>query len=94
MLPANGLTAPSSAALEPKELRMAKELVSALEGKFEPAEFHDEYRQRVLNFVEAKAKGKHPRLPIIKERTTGASLDDQLTKSLAALKRGREKRVA
>jgi len=94
VLPAKGLTAPSSAALDPKELRMAKELVSALEGKFEPAEFHDEYRERVLNFVEAKAKGKHPRLPIIKERTTGASLDDQLTKSLAALKRGREKRVA
>ena len=73
---------------------MAKELVSALEGKFEPAEFHDDYRERVLNFIEAKGKGKHPRLPVVKERATGASLDDQLTKSLAALKRGPEKRVA
>jgi len=94
VLPARGLTAPSGPALDAKELRMAKELVTALEGKFEPAEFHDDYRERVLQFVEAKAKGKHPRLPIIKERATGASLDDQLTKSLAALKRGREKRVA
>jgi DNA end-binding protein Ku len=91
---ARALPAPSGPALDPKELRLAKELVSALEGKFEPEEFHDDYRERVLHFVEAKAKGKHPRLPIIKERTTGASLDDQLTKSLAALKRGREKRVA
>jgi len=94
VLPARDLTAPSGPALDAKELRMAKELVTALEGKFEPAEFHDDYRERVLQFVEAKAKGKHPRLPIIKERATGASLDDQLTKSLAALKRGREKRVA
>jgi DNA end-binding protein Ku len=94
VVPARALPAPSGPALDPKELRLAKELISALEGKFEPAEFHDDYRERVLHFVEAKAKGKHPRLPIIKERTTGASLDDQLTKSLAALKRGREKRVA
>jgi len=92
--PSQDLAPPSGPALDQKELRMAKELLSALEGKFEPAEFHDDYRERVLHFVEAKAKGKHPRLPIIKERTTGASLDDQLTKSLAALKRGPEKRVA
>jgi DNA end-binding protein Ku len=73
---------------------MAQELVSALEGTFEPEEFHDDYRERVVTFVEAKAKGKHPRLPTIKERPTGASLNDQLARSLAALKRGREKKVA
>jgi DNA end-binding protein Ku len=94
VLPSQDLSAPSGPDLNPKELRMAKELVSALEGKFKPAEFHDDYRKRVLQFVEAKAKGKPPPLPIIKERITGASLDDQLTKSLAALKRGPEKRVA
>jgi DNA end-binding protein Ku len=94
LLPSRSLTAPSGPALDPRELRMAKELVAALEGNFDPAEFHDDYRERVLHFVEAKVKGKHPRLPRIVERTTGASLDDQLTKSLAALKRGREKRVA
>jgi DNA end-binding protein Ku len=94
VLPSQDLAAPTGPALDSKELRMAKELVSALAGKFAPAEFHDDYRERVLHFVEAKAKGKSPRLPIIKERTTGASLDDQLTKSLAALKRGPEKRVA
>jgi DNA end-binding protein Ku len=94
VLPSRGLTAPSGPALDSRELRMAKQLVAALEGKFDPAEFHDDYRERVLHFIEAKAKGKHPRLPRIKERATGASLDDQLTKSLAALKGGREKRVA
>jgi DNA end-binding protein Ku len=94
VLPMRGLKAPDGPALDPKELRMAQELVSALEGTFEPEEFHDDYRERVVTFVEAKAKGKHPRLPTIKERPTGASLNDQLARSLAALKRGREKKVA
>jgi DNA end-binding protein Ku len=94
ILPARELSAPSGPALDAKELQMAKELVNALEGSFEPGQFRDEYRQRVLEFVEAKAKGQHPRLPQIKEKTMTTSLDDQLAKSLAALKRGREQKVA
>ena len=89
-----GLSLPEGPSLDERELRMARELVSALEGPFTPEEFHDEYRERVQTFVEAKSKGKHPRLPAIKERPTGAPLDAQLAKSLAALKRGREKKVA
>jgi DNA end-binding protein Ku len=89
-----GLSLPDGPTLAPRELGMARELVSALEGTFEPEEFHDEYRERVQAYVEAKSKGKHPRLPAIKERPTGAPLDDQLARSLAALKRGREKKVA
>ena len=94
VLPARELQAPSGPRFDPKELRMAQELVSALEGNFEPEEFRDEYRERVHAYVEAKAKGKHPRLATIKDRPTGASLDDQLARSLAALKRGTEKKVA
>jgi DNA end-binding protein Ku len=89
-----GLTAPGGPALDEKELRMAKELVSALEGQFNPDEFHDDYRERVMTFLQAKAKGKHPRLPAVKERKSSGSLDDQLARSLAALKRGKEKRIA
>src|SRR5688572_12900479 len=70
-----GLSLPEGPALDARELRMARELVSALEGPFTPEEFHDEYRERVQTFVEAKSKGKHPRLPAIKERPTGAPLD-------------------
>lgn len=88
------LPAPAGPPLDPKEFRMAQELVSALEGTFEPREFKDEYRQRVLEFVEAKARGKRPVLPVIKERTIATSLDDQLARSLAAIKRGREKKIA
>jgi DNA end-binding protein Ku len=88
------LPAPGGRALDEKELRMAGELISALEGTFEPEAFRDEYRKRLMNFIEAKAKGKHPRLPEVKERATGAPLQEQLAKSLAAMKRGKGKKVA
>ena len=94
VLSADELRAPAGRALEHKELRMAEELIGALEGKFEPREFRDEYRERLTEFIEAKAKGKHPRLPQISERRTGGSLDQQLAKSLSAMKRGKEKKVA
>ena len=94
VLSARELPAPGGRPLEQKELRMAEELVGALEGTFNPEEFHDEYRGRVQKFIEAKARGKHPRLPTVKEKPAGGELDEQLTRSLAALKRGKEKKVA
>lgn len=65
-----------------------------MESKFDPGEFRDEYRDRLASFIQAKAKGKHPRLPEISERRATGSLDQQLAKSLAAMKHGREKKVA
>jgi DNA end-binding protein Ku len=88
------LPAPGGRALDAKELRMAEELISALEGQFDPEQFRDEYRDRLTKFIEAKARGKRPRLSTVKTRATGASVEDQLAKSLAALKRGKEKKVA
>jgi DNA end-binding protein Ku len=94
ILSTNELPAPSGWQLDAKELRMAEELVSALEGPFDPREFHDDYRDRLMKFIQAKAKGKHPRLQPVKTRDTSASLDSQLAKSLAALKRTRSSKVA
>jgi DNA end-binding protein Ku len=94
VLPTQELPAADGRALSAKELRMAEELVSALEGEFKLEEFRDEYRERLQNFIEAKAKGKRPRLAAVKTRETGGALDDRLAKSIAALKRGREKKVA
>jgi DNA end-binding protein Ku len=88
------LPAPEGRPLAANELRMAEELVSALAGKFAPEEFRDEYRDRVLDLIKAKAKGKHPRLPAVKDRRPAASLSDQLAKSLSAMKRTRREKVA
>ena len=87
VLSARELPAPAGRALEPKELRMAEELIGALEGKFDLNEFRDEYRERVMKFIEAKAKGKRPKLAVVKERRSAGSLEQQLAKSLAAMKR-------
>jgi len=94
VLSARDLPAPEGRPLDPKELRMAEQLIAALEGEFKPEQFRDEYRQRVMAFVEAKAKGKHPRLPVVKDRRSAGSLDQQLAKSLAAMKHGLGKKVA
>lgn len=75
-----------------KEIAMAEHLVSLLEGEFDAANFKDEYRQRVLEFIEKKAKGKAPRLKPVKAKRKTTSLDSMLAKSIAALKK--EKRAA
>jgi len=72
------------------ELRMAKELIGLLEGPFDPSEFHDEYRERVLEFLEARAKGRRPKLGRIKTRTASRSLESDLGKSIEAMRRARK----
>jgi non-homologous end joining protein Ku len=85
------LPAPRGRGLTDKELKMAEELVHALEGELKLEDFRDEYRNRVLQFVEAKAKGKKPRLHAVQTKSATTALAGDLAKSLAALKRGREK---
>ncbi|HYZ27763.1 MAG TPA: hypothetical protein VE570_01810, partial [Thermoleophilaceae bacterium] len=41
-----------------REAKMAEALVASLETEFEPTEYEDTYRQRVLEVVEAKAQGR------------------------------------
>lgn len=80
---------PKPAGREPsaKEIEMAKHLVSLLEGEFNPADFKDEYRQRVMEFIERKAKGRAPRLTAVKSKRKTTSLDSVLAKSIAALRK-------
>jgi DNA end-binding protein Ku len=75
-----------------KEIEMAKHLVSLLEGEFNPADFKDEYRERVMEFIEKKAKGRAPKLKPVKMKRKTTSLDSVLARSIAALKK--EKRAA
>jgi DNA end-binding protein Ku len=42
----------------PQELKMAKALIDGLSGDFDPAEYRDEYRDRVLALIERKAEGQ------------------------------------
>ncbi|MBV9660319.1 MAG: Ku protein [Acidimicrobiales bacterium] len=46
-------TAPSE-----RELHMASQLVESLSNPFDPAKYHDDYREKVLALIEAKAQGE------------------------------------
>jgi len=41
-----------------RELAMARQLVDSLSGPFEPAQYRDEYRDRLLELIERKASGE------------------------------------
>jgi DNA end-binding protein Ku len=49
---------PHSNLVKDKELQMAKALIEALVGDFEPAKFKDTYRENLEKLIAAKAKGK------------------------------------
>lgn len=83
VVPASALTAPAGRAPGERELAMARQLVAALEGELDLAAFRDEYRERVLEYVEAKAAGKVTSLPKARERRPSRSLEDMLARSLA-----------
>ena len=87
VISAKDLPKPAGRAPTQKELGMAKQLVEMLEGEFDPKEYKDEYRERVMEFLEKKAKGKAPRLHLVKSKRKTSSLDSVLAKSLQSLKK-------
>lgn len=73
---------------DPREIEMARQLVTVLEDEFRPEDFRDEYRDRVLDFIQAKAKGRKPKLQKIEQRPAAGSLLDALSASLKKTKAG------
>jgi DNA end-binding protein Ku len=90
---ADDLAKPAGAAPTQKELAMATQLVKMLQGEFDAGEYKDEYRERVMEFIEKKAKGRAPRLKPVKAKRQTAALDSVLAKSIESLRR-KEKRAA
>ncbi len=75
------LEAPDGAALNPKELDMARQLVGMLEAELDLSSYHDAYRDRVLKLVESKVRGG-PRLKLVK--TSSKKPSDDLGRALQA----------
>jgi DNA end-binding protein Ku len=91
VVPASALSPPTGRALEEREVGMAKQLVAAMEDEFDVAAYHDEYRERVLELVEAKAAGKVVKFPKAEVKTEDVSLADVLERSVAAAGKGRKR---
>lgn len=94
VLSARDLPRPGGRAPDAREIKMAEQLIEVLADDFRPEDFRDEYRDRVLHYIEQKAKGQKPRLVSITEKKPAASLTDVLEASLKAAKQHKGKRVA
>lgn len=57
-----------------RELAMAEQLIDSLVAEFDPSQYHDEYQQRVTEFLEAKAEGQEIEI-VAPERDTGGVID-------------------
>jgi DNA end-binding protein Ku len=44
--------------LKPAELKMASQLIDAMTGEFDPAQYRDEYREALMQVIESKIEGR------------------------------------
>jgi DNA end-binding protein Ku len=69
-----------------REVDMAQQLIASLTSDFEPEKYHDEYRERVLELIEAKASGEEIAIQPQEEPAAVPDLMAALEQSLAAAK--------
>lgn len=85
IVPRGALAPPAGRAPDAREIKLAEQLIAALEGDFDPEEFADEYQEKVRALIAAKAEGKTPKkVPAKKREAATGSLADALEASLAA----------
>jgi DNA end-binding protein Ku len=77
---------------KPAELAMAKQLVSAMTGEFDPAQYKDEYREALETIIQAKVEGKET-VEIEQPEETG-KLIDLMAALEASVKSAKEARAA
>jgi DNA end-binding protein Ku len=80
-----------SATTSAAELKMAQTLIDQMTKKFDPKEYKDEHRERVLALLNQKAKGKTIEPAPVEHVAQVTNLMDALERSLAAGKNGKGK---
>jgi DNA end-binding protein Ku len=79
---ARDLDAPGGRELAAGELRMAEQLLGVMEDDFDPSEYADEYRERILELVHVKQEGGEISRSRFRPRSTPKSLEHTLEESL------------
>ncbi|MCB0977490.1 MAG: Ku protein, partial [Acidimicrobiales bacterium] len=74
------------------ELAMAEQLIASLDGDFDPEEYHDEYREKVLELIGRKSEGEDvvtPQVPAEPNKVIDlmAALEASVAEAKAARKR-------
>jgi len=75
---------PKAEGIRPAELKMALQLVENLSGKWEPEKYTDEYTSNLMKIIQAKLKGRKPKLQE-RETAQGADVADLMTRLRASL---------
>jgi DNA end-binding protein Ku len=77
-------TFPKSEGIRPAELKMAIQLVENLSAKWEPEKYTDEYRDNLMRLIQAKIKGRKPKL-VERETPRQAEVVDLMERLRASL---------
>lgn len=76
---------------KPAELAMAKQLVSAMTGEFDPEQYHDEYRQALEAIIRSKVEGQE--VVEVAEPEEGGKLIDLMAALEASVNAARQART-
>ena len=87
--PSEGI-APDGVAVDKKQLEMAIELIKNYTGSFDPTQYEDNYRARLLEVIEQKREGKEVKRVVETETTTAPDLLAALQASLSQTKGDRK----
>jgi DNA end-binding protein Ku len=81
---------PHKAEIRPAELKMAQQLIDSLTSKWDPTKYTDEYKENLMRVINAKVKGKRPKLQEMASTPQGAEVIDLMARLRASLE-GRKK---
>jgi DNA end-binding protein Ku len=87
VVPVEALKPPEGPALDKRELGMAHQLIEMMESEFQPQEYHDEFRERVLDMLAAKAQGKKVKKRAPEPREPVMDLDQALEASIQQIRK-------
>ena len=96
VVPQSDLDLPGKGAKpEPKELKLASQIIGSLATDWDPTRYHDTYTEELKSLIEAKAKGK--KIVVEEEAPADANVLDlmqALEASLAAARKGGGRKLA
>jgi DNA end-binding protein Ku len=75
--------------IKPAERKMAEQLISSMADEYDPSQYRDEYREALMNVIEAKVAGQKPAPAKKAEPTKIGDLMSALEASVAAAREAR-----
>jgi DNA end-binding protein Ku len=93
---ADEIVAPAEAEVQDREMKAALQLIEAMSSKFDPARYHDTYREAVRQMIDAKVAGREIVTEAQAEEQPGEIIDllAELQKSIASKRKTTKKKKA